>query len=180
MRILKENSLCLVIDIQEKLFPYIFENEILINNVNKLIEGLKIFDVPVIVTEQYKKGLGATVSAISGNLKDDSIFEKMSFSCCDDEPILNELKKRNKKNIIVCGIESHICVLQTTIDLVEQGFQPIVVADCVSSRKLTDKLIALDRAKQEGAIITTYESLLFELCRYAGSDSFKTLAKIIK
>lgn len=181
MRILKENSLCMVIDIQERLLPYIYENEQVITNVKKLIEGLKIFNIPVILTEQYKKGLGNTVPSVAESLAQNvPSFEKISFSCCDDQPILSELKARGKKFIILCGIESHICVLQTTIDLIEQGFVPVVVADCVSSRKPEDKAVAIVRVRQEGAIVTTSESLLFELCRFAGSDSFKAISKLVK
>jgi nicotinamidase-related amidase len=180
MRILKENTLGLVIDIQERLFPFIAENQQLTENVKRLIDGLKILEVPIIVTEQYKKGLGLTIPEISNSIGNFEPLEKMAFSCCDDEAIINAIVASGKKNILLCGIESHICVLQTTIDLIEKGFTPIVVADCISSRNLYNKKIALKRMIKEGAIVTTYESILFELCRVAGGDQFKGISKLIK
>jgi nicotinamidase-related amidase len=180
MRIQIENSLSLVIDIQEKLLPHIHEHQQFILKTEKLIEGLKILGVPVIVTEQYRKGLGNTVSEISKHFSDFKPLEKISFSCCDDVNILKVISDSSKKTIILCGIESHICVLQTTIDLAARGFIPVVVSDCISSRKSEDKTITLDRMRQEGAILTTYEAVLFELCRYAATDQFKEISKLIK
>ena len=104
----------------------------------------------------------------------------MAFSCCDDTGFMNELKTFGKKNVIIAGIESHVCVLQTTIDLLENNYQPIVVEDCVSSRTLNNKNMAIERMRQEGAIITTYESILFELCRFSGTDAFKAISKLVK
>jgi len=180
MRILKENTLAIVIDIQERLFPYISENQQLTENTKRLIEGLKIFEIPIIISEQYKKGLGLTITEISSILPNIEPKEKMAFSCCDDDGIFKTLTSYGKKNIILCGIESHICVLQTTIDLIDNGFTPIVVADCVSSRSLYNKKIALKRMAKEGAVITTYESILFELCRFAGNEQFKAISKLVK
>ena len=180
MRILKENTLALVIDIQERLFPFIAENQQLTENTKRLIEGLKALEIPIIITEQYKKGLGLTMPEISVLLPNAESHEKMAFSCCDDEGITNAIVASGKKQIILCGIESHICVLQTTIDLAAKGFTPIVVADCVSSRNLYNKKIALKRMIKEGAIVTTYESILFELCRFAGGDQFKVISKLVK
>jgi nicotinamidase-related amidase len=180
MRILKENTLAIVIDIQERLFPYIAENEKLTENCKRLIEGLKALEIPIIVTEQYRKGLGLTIPEISSVLHNTEPHEKMAFSCCDDEIISRTIGVSGKKNIILCGIESHICVLQTTIDLIEKGYTPIVVADCVSSRSLINKEIALKRMIHEGAIITSYESILFELCRFAGNEQFKAISKLVK
>jgi nicotinamidase-related amidase len=180
MRILAENSFALVIDIQEKLLPHIHEQQQMIMNTEKLIEGLKILGVSVIVTEQYRKGLGSTANEISRHFSDFQPLEKISFSCCDDVNILKAISDKNKKNIILCGIESHICVLQTSIDLTAKGFNPVVVTDCISSRKPEDKTIALERMRHEGAILTTYESVLFELCRFAGTDPFKEISKLVK
>ena len=180
MRILKENTLALVIDIQERLFPFIAENQQLTENTKRLIEGLKALEIPIIVTEQYKKGLGLTIPEVSAVLPNSEPLEKMAFSCCDDETILKAIAASGKKNIILCGIESHICVLQTTIDLIEKGYTPIVVADCVSSRSLNNKEIALKRMIHEGAIVTSYESILFELCRFAGGEQFKAISKLVK
>lgn len=180
MRILKENTVCVVIDIQERLFPHIYQHELLEKNSKILIEGLKALEIPIIVTQQYTKGLGPTIEPINQSLGEYNHLEKMAFSCCDDEGFMQELKKMNKKNVIVLGIEAHVCVLQTTIDLLESDFNPVVIEDCVSSRTLNNKNIAIERMRQEGAVISTYESILFELCRYSGTEAFKTISKLVK
>jgi len=180
MRVLKEESAGLVVDIQERLFPHIYEHERIEKNTQILIEGLKILEVPVIVTEQYRKGLGLTIPSISNALENYESIEKLSFSCCDNENFKAELERVNKKNVIIAGIETHVCVLQTVVDLIEAGYQPVVVDDCVSSRKERDKNIAIERMRQEGAIITSYESILFELARVSGTASFKAISKLVK
>lgn len=180
MRITKDHTVGLVIDIQERLLPHIAEHEMLLKNVKILVEGLNALEIPVMVTEQYRKGLGETVSVIQEALMHFDPMEKMTFSCCDDPHFIVKLNNLAKKNVIVCGIESHVCVLQTVIDLLESGFQPVVVEDCISSRKLLDKEIAVRRMSREGAIITSYESILFELARISGTDSFKAISKLVK
>lgn len=180
MRITKDHTVGLVIDIQERLLPHIAGHEALLKNVETLILGLNALEVPVMVTEQYRKGLGETVPAIQEAIGQFDPMEKMSFSCCDDPQFSVKLNNMAKKNVVVCGIESHVCVLQTVIDLVESGFQPVVVEDCIASRKQLDKEIAVRRMNQEGAIITSYESILFELARISGTDTFKTISKLVK
>lgn len=180
MRITKDHTVGLVIDIQERLLPHITGHEALLKNVETLILGLKALEVPVMVTEQYRKGLGETVPAIQEAVGNFDPMEKMTFSCCDDPQFSVRLNNMAKKNVIVCGIESHVCVLQTVIDLLESGFQPVVVEDCISSRKPLDKKIAVRRMSREGAIVTSYESILFELARISGTDTFKTISKLVK
>lgn len=180
MRILKEDTIALVIDIQERLFPHIFEAEKLEKNITILVEGLKLLEVPIIVSEQYKKGLGEIIPSISELVKEYPHTEKTAFSCCDEPTIQERIELSGKRDIILAGIESHICLLQTAIDLKERGFNPILVADCVSSRTAENKFIAIERYKQEGIIITSYESILFELCRYANGDVFKSISKLVK
>jgi nicotinamidase-related amidase len=180
MRILKEQTIGLIIDIQEKLFPHIFNAQELVENTTVLMEGMKVLNIPILVTEQYTKGLGFTIPSLSASLEGISIFEKISFSCCDDPGIFKEIMKMNKKNVIVAGIESHVCVMQTCIDLLEKGYQPVLIEDCVSSRKLKDKDTAIKRLIQEGVLISTYESILFELARYSGNDTFKAISKLVK
>jgi len=180
MRILKDNTAGLIIDIQERLYPFIFENEKLTKNVSKLIEGLKIIGVPIFVTEQYVKGLGSTIEPVSILLGSIPRIEKMSFSCCDEPRVMEGLALSGKDNIIIAGIESHVCVLQTVIDFIHNGYHPVVVEDCVSSRNENDKRIAIDRMRQEGAIITTCESVLFELLRYSGTEQFKGISRLVK
>ena len=180
MRILKDRSCLLVIDFQERIFPLIHENEKLLKNVPILIAGLKALKLPIFVTEQYTKGLGVTVQPIAEALGAIPRIEKSTFSCCDESRFNLELATSGKENVIITGIESHVCVLQTVIDLIRQGYQAVVVEDCISSRNLNDKLIAIERMKSEGAIITTYESILFELLRSSGGETFKAISKLVK
>lgn len=180
MRIRKDHAIALIIDVQERLFPFIAENEILAKNIGILIEGLKILGVPVFVTEQYVKGLGPTIEPISALIKGLPGYEKMSFSCCDDPSIMEGIALSGKDFVIVAGIESHVCVLQTVIDLKKNGYTPVVVEDCVSSRTLANKNTAIHRMRQEGAIFTTYESLLFELLQVSGTEQFKAISKLVK
>ncbi|BCN31956.1 hydrolase [Anaeromicropila herbilytica] len=180
MRIQLQDTLALVIDYQEKLIPVMNNKETLIHNTKILLEGLNILQVPMIITEQYPKGLGNTIPVIVDSIPQTPILEKLSFSAKDENSILHQIKSSNKKNIIICGIEAHICVLQTVIDLLEMNYQVILVADCISSRKESDQEYAITRAIKEGAIITTYEAILFELTRKAGSETFKQISKLIK
>ena len=180
MRILKEHAAGLVIDIQERLFPFISENEALTRNSLILVQGLQVLGIPVIVTEQYTRGLGPTIQPLKEVLNGLQPMEKMAFSCCDDQPFLKHLESLHKKFIIITGIESHVCVLQTTIDLLEMDYIPVVVEDCVSSRRLNDKAMAVNRMRRMGAIITTYESVLFELLRFSGTEEFKAISKLVK
>lgn len=180
MRIKRENCIGLVIDIQEKLFPVMTENEALLANCKKLVEGLQILNIPVGITQQYTKGLGATIGEISSLFAPFSYIEKKSFSCLDEPLFANYLAKSGKTNVLICGIESHVCVLQTAIDLKENGYEPVVVADCISSRHLFEKQIALQRFNQEGIRISTVESILFELTRSADAVEFKSISKLVK
>jgi len=180
MRILKENTISLFIDIQEKLFPHMHEKELLETNLVKLAAGLKILEIPFLLTEQYPMGLGFTIPPLKIALGEYAAIEKKSFSCCDEPNYISLLKASGKKIIILCGIEAHVCVLQTAVDLHHLGYQPVVIEDCVSSRKLSDKQIAIERMRQEGVIITSLESVLFELTRFSGSDTFKAISKLVK
>ena len=145
-----------------------------------LIEGLKALEIPVLVTQQYTKGLGKTVSGIAEVLPGRQRIEKIAFSCCDEPEFMNKLNSLDKEFIIVAGIETHVCVLQTTLDLLEKGFIPVVVRDCVSSRKKKDYRAAIERMRKEGVVITTYESILFELLRFAGTDEFRQISRLVK
>lgn len=180
MRIKKEETIAVVVDVQQRLFPFISENEKLSSNIVKLVKGLKVLGIEIIVTVQYSKGLGETIEPIKRALGDFKHLEKMSFSCCGFTDFMEVLKKSGKKNVIVCGIESHVCVLQTTLDLLEGKFQPVLIEDCVSSRNPNDKNIAIERMRQEGALISTYESILFELLEVSGTETFKEISKIVK
>ncbi len=180
MRIRVEDCAFIQIDVQERLFPFISNNEELERNLVTLVKGLKLHKVPMIVNEQYKKGLGDTIPSLKELLVDYPHFEKLTFSCCGQEDGLAKIKSLGKKNIILAGIETHVCVLQTAMDLLEEGFQAILVVDCVNSRKESDKQVAIDRMIQAGVIPTTYESLLFELTVNAKNENFKEISKLVK
>jgi len=148
-----------------------------------LLEGLKALDVPVVFLRQYPKGIGEIIPEIKTAAGEHTPFDKMTFSAMGDEQITAEfdrLFRAGIKNVIVCGVESHICVLQSCIDLVADGFQPILVADCAGSRNPYDKEIGLKRAEQENVLLTTVESILFELCLASGTDEFKIISKLVK
>ncbi len=180
MHIQNEDTLLAVVDIQERLFPHIYEHDVLEKNCNILISGIQILNIPILVTEQYSKGLGPTIASVVTTLRNYDPLEKITFSCCGEPSFLAALEKSGRKNILLCGIEAHVCVLQTALDLSKDGYQPVIVADCVSSRKIYDKRVAIDRMKQSGVTITTYESILFECCRKAGSEQFKAISRLVK
>jgi nicotinamidase-related amidase len=180
MRIIKENAVGLLIDVQEKLFPVMHDKDLLEKNLGICLQGLQELDIPLLITQQYTQGLGNTISSLQEQIKNFSFYEKKAFSCCDEYDFLEELKKMKKRFVILMGVETHVCVLQTGIDLIKNGFLPVIIQDCVSSRKALDKEIAIERLKDEGAIISSYESILFELCRHTGTDQFKKISKLVK
>lgn len=172
--------MALVIDFQEKLMPVMDKAEALEARTGILLKGLRTLEVPMLFTQQYTKGIGMTISSLFEAAGEEKYFDKITFSCMDDEAIKNAVEASGKKNVIVCGIESHICVLQTCMDLKEAGYTPILVVDCMSSRKESDKEIAILRAQQEGILLTTTEAILFELTRKAGNPTFKEISRLIK
>lgn len=180
MRIEKENCTGLIIDLQERLVPTIAGKDMIIRNSAKLIKGLKIFNVPLIFTQQNTRALGPTVEVLNDLAPKVDPIEKMCFSCFE-APKVNELLQNNrKKYVIIAGVETHICVLQTALDLLANNFIPVVVEDCTGSSKENDKHVAMLRLQQEGAMLTTSGSLLYELCREAGNDDFRELLKLVK
>jgi len=180
MRILRENSVGLVIDIQERLVPAMEENEVLVENCSKLIQGLQILGLPLLVTQQYTKGLGETIDEIKSLIPDFQYIEKKDFSCLGEPVFAEKLALSGARNVIICGIESHVCVLQTAIDLKEAGYNPVVVFDCVSSRSFDNVDLAAERFRYEGIMMTSMESILFELTRSAGASEFKEISKLVK
>jgi len=180
MRITKEFTTRLIIDIQERLFPAMYEKETLLKNCQILIQGLSEIKIPLLVTQQYTKGLGETVTELKSVIPDFSIVEKRDFSCCDEPGVMQKLNETGTKNIIICGIESHVCVLQTAVDFKESGFNPIVVINCVSSRTKENIEMARERFRHEGIMMTSYESILFELTRSSAAPEFKAVSKLVK
>ena len=180
MRLLAEDTMALIIDFQEKLMPVMAEREALEKRTDILLRGLKALEIPMVMTQQYTKGIGMTIPSVREAAGSDDYYDKLTFSCFEDEAIHDKVESLGRKNVIICGIEAHICVLQTCMDLKAAGYTPVLVADCISSRKLSDKEIALVRAQAEGILITTSEAVLFELTRKAGSAVFKEISRLIK
>ncbi|MCT7550485.1 hydrolase [Aliarcobacter butzleri] len=180
MRIKVTDSIFVQVDIQERLFPHIANKEELEKNLLTLVKGLKVLGVPFIVNEQYKKGIGETIASLKKLTDDYPHFEKTTFSCCGNNEGLEAIKKTGKKTVIVAGIETHVCVLQTCIDLLENGFKVVLVTDCCSSRKENDTKFAIKRLIQAGVIPTTYESILFELTLDAKNPCFKEISSLVK
>ncbi|CAF3588667.1 unnamed protein product [Rotaria socialis] len=178
-RLSRQTSLLLLCDMQEKFRPTIKYFPQIIETSNKLLQVCKILDVPYVVTEQYPKGLGRTVSELDiGNTKP---FEKTLFSMCTPD-VVAHMKQRVKdfNTAIICGIEAHACVLQTSVDLLSQGYRVYVVVDAVSSRSLTDRMYAFDHMRQAGAFLTTFESIVLQLTQDAGHPKFKQIQQYIK
>lgn len=175
----KEDAIVLVIDIQEKLMPAMLDKEEFVNKSKILISGAKVLELPVFVTEQYPKGLGKTIDEISSLTEDDAVFEKMSYTCCTSE-VMDYLEKSKRKQVIITGVETHVCVYQTVRDLLHHGYSVFVASDAVSSRTLENKQNALALMKDMGAIISNTETLLFDMLKVAGTPEFKAVSKLVK
>jgi nicotinamidase-related amidase len=180
MRIILEQAAAVLVDMQDRLFPHIHEKDQILSNIIKLIEGLKALSVPILVTQQYSAGLGPTISPIIEKFNEFKYIEKNCFSCCDEPAFIESMGLLKCKFVILFGIESHVCILQTCIDLLDRGIVPFIVEDCTSSRNPADKSIAVKRMRQDGARISSYESILLELARKAGNERFKKISSIIK
>lgn len=176
----RDDTVLVVIDFQEKLMPVMQGKEELEERAQRLIKGMKALGIPAVVTQQYTKGIGKTIKAISETLGDFEHIEKTSFGCMNNEEFAKTIRKTDKKNVVVCGIEAHICVMQTVLQLIEKGYRVYLAADCVSSRNKTDKLFAIQRMRDAGAVITTYEAILYEILEDSKAEGFKEISKIVK
>lgn len=179
MRLKAENTIAIAIDYQEKLVPAMASKEQMMKKSQILLAGLKALEVPVILTTQYAKGLGNTVPEIDDVLENAVAYDKHTFSVFQCQEVVEAIPE-GTKNIIICGMEAHICVLQSLIDLQKAGYQVTFVADCVASRDEVDKAFALVRAEQEGAYISTAEAILYELLEDAKHPAFKTISNLVK
>lgn len=180
MRITDNDTAVLVVDFQEKLIPAMNDKEELIKTSRTFLLGLKELEIPMVVTQQYTKGLGGTITEIAECLGDYKAYDKLSFSGCGTEDICSAIKALGKKNILVCGTEAHVCVLQSALDLKTAGYNVFLVEDCIGSRTLKSKENAVKRAMGEGILITCCESALFELTAGAGTPHFKAISKLVK
>ena len=176
MKIDANKTIAVAVDYQERLMPVMEGKEELLEHSEILLKGLRTLEIPIILTQQYTRGLGMTVKEITDAAGTEDYQEKISYSAYEELSPLIEVKTY----VVWCGIESHICVLQTVIDLKENGYIPVLVTDCISSRKHRDKEMALERARIEGAVLTTYEALLFELLGKAGTPKAKAIQRLIR
>lgn len=175
-----ENSLLLVIDIQERLVASL-DKDVIVSKVGKLVDAANILDVPVVLSEQYPKGLGHTVPTISEKLKPETpIVEKCSFSLLREEGFLDKIKAYGKKQIVICGIETHICVHQTAAELMDAGFEVFVAKDACASRNKYEFKQGIEAMHNNGAKISCVEIILFEWLRSAKNPKFKEVQALIK
>ena len=168
----------LIIDIQEKIIRPIFNKDSIIKNIKKLINAYQILEENIFVSEQNPLKLGGTIPELLPKVGFKK-FEKMEFSLANIQEFLKELENKKITNLIICGIETHICIQQTVLDCLEKGFEVILISDAMSSRNCIDHKVALKRMIQRGAISTTTESIIFELCKTANRKEFKEIRNII-
>ncbi len=175
-------AVLLVIDVQEKLCAAMDQDALrkLTQNTGILLDSSQELAVPVLFTEQYVKGLGPTLSELRQRAPAAPSFEKLTFSCCASEAFVRQLKASGRTQIIVVGMESHVCVLQTVIDLLGNGFNVHVVKDAVMSRSNDNRQSAIEAMVLAGAVPTCTEAVVFQLLKIVGTDSFKKLSKLIK
>lgn len=171
-----------------------YESDCLEASLPVLLKGLEVLDIPLLVTQQYTKGLGPTIPKIQEVLgwnrdiqrSDPAPYvgrpyvEKIAYSCWGEPAFRDAFTALDREQVLLAGIESHICILQTAIDLKQAGYTPVVIEDCTSSRRENDKRIALQRLQAEGILISTCESILFELTREAGTDTFRAISRLVK
>lgn len=177
----RNNAVLLVIDVQDRLCRAMDEKvlERLTGNVAILMETARELGLPVLATEQYVKGLGETLPVLKEKLMEPAI-EKMTFSSCGEAPFPERLKALGRKQVIVTGMETHVCVLQTVIELLDAGYHVHLVKDAVMSRRKENWQVGIDAAVTAGAVPTSTETAMFQLLRVAGSDEFRKLAKLVK
>jgi nicotinamidase-related amidase len=177
-----EQCALIVVDMQEKLLPPIWEKERLVQNVQLLIRAAGILKIPVLVTTQYARGLGSTVPEITSLLPDAPPIDKLMFSCFGSDAFCSQLKRLpgNRNTVLLCGMESHICVMQTALGGLREGYLVHVASDAVSSRTELNWRIGLDRMRGGGAILSSSEMMIYELLRSSGAPAFRELLPFLK
>lgn len=175
-----DKTIMLLIDVQGQLSQLMHEKDKLFHSLGIIIQGMKILDVPIIWMEQIPKNLGPTTESISKYMTGQQPVEKFSFSCCNEPKFMEQFKKQGRTQVLLTGIETHICVFQTGYDLINQNCQVQVVTDCVSSRTSENKAVGIQRLIQCGGQVTSVEMVFFELMRAAKGDKFKQIVKLIK
>ena len=178
MNVRQSDCVLLVIDVQDRLIDTIAEHEETVENIKALIGAALVLNVPVIATQQ--ENLGEIVPQLKDPLSNSSNFRKLSFSCCGDSMFMRKLQEVGRKTVIACGIETHICVLQTVLDLLTHGYQILLVRDGTSSHALVDRETAIERMRGAGAMVGTAEATIYELTEKAGTDQFRKILEIVK
>lgn len=179
-RLRRPHAGLVVVDLQERLLGAMFEKERLVLNVSRLLQGAGAIGLPVISTEQYPQGLGSTVPEIASVLGSARPLQKTAFSACGAAGFCEAIESHRISQVILCGIETHVCVSQTCLDLLEKGLSAFVVADAVSSRTSENMRCGLDRMRGAGAVIVSTEMVLFELLEKAGTEEFKKVLALVK
>lgn len=177
MLLKKDESILLLVDVQEKLTPAVLESKAFIERCEWMLKLASKMDVPILVSEQYPKGLGPTLQQFQTYFTADHCVDKVHFSCMSDDKYVQRLKQFHKKQLVLIGIEAHVCVLQTALEMRDQGFDVFVVVDAVSSRGKQNLKYGLKRMAQNGVYLITAEMVFFEWLRKAGSTEFKELSK---
>ena len=175
-----KNCCLVVVDVQGKLAQLMYDNQTLFKNIEILIKAAKVLSITVVWCQQVPEALGPTIPQIAELLSGDQPINKSSFSCCGDEQFIDRLNTLNRSNIILCGIETHVCIYQTALGLLAKGRYVTVVADAVSSRTQENKQLALNRMKSKGVDISSVEMTLFELLKTAKHPQFRDIAKLVK
>ncbi|PID24461.1 hydrolase [Sporosarcina sp. P7] len=175
-----DQTVFVLVDVQGKLAQIVNESQELHDNLEKLIKGLQVLDIPILWLEQYPDGLGPTSESLSNLLEGQHPISKMTFSAMGNEEFVKQLNELGRKQVLIAGIETHICVYMTAADLVKQGYEVEVVVDAVTSRTEANKMIGLQKMKHLGVSGTCVETALYELLGEAGTDEFKQVLKVIK
>ncbi len=180
MLIEREKSLLLIVDVQEKLAPAIFEGEAAIRNNVRLLTGARQLGIPSFISEQYVRGLGPSVPEIRNAAVDAKFFQKTHFSCAAEAGVIEMLHASGRQQILLTGMEAHVCVLQTALGLLAAGFDVFLIADAVSSRTPANRSAAIERLRSCGVHIVTTEMVLFEWLHQAGTEEFRAMLPLIK
>lgn len=175
-----ENCCLVVVDVQGKLAQLMHERQALFNNIQILIKSAKILNIPILWVQQCPEALGPTLPEIAELLTENEPINKSAFSCCGQESFNIKLNELRRNQVLLCGIETHVCIYQTAVDMLRKGFEVNVVADAVSSRTAGNKQIAINRLAAEGAKIASVEMALFELLKTAEHPQFRQVARLIK
>lgn len=176
----RHGSVLIIVDVQTKLAAVMPRRGEVIGNCVRLVEGVKTLGVPVLVTEQYPNGLGPTVDELKAVLPEERAFEKLTFSCGRDQAFLDALTASGRRKVILAGMEAHICILQTALDLMEEGYIVQVVKDATCSRTEANEKVAMDMLRDAGAVVTSTETVLYQMLREAGTVEFKALSTLLR